>query len=38
MIFRSAKESVSEPNDLEDIRSRYERTLHKATVEDPGAS
>ena len=38
MIFLSAKESVSEPNDLEDIRSRYERTRHKATVDDPGAA
>jgi uncharacterized membrane protein len=38
MIFLSAKESVSEPNDLEDIRRRYERTLSKATFDDIGPS
>ena len=38
MIFLSAKESVSEPNDLEDIRSRYERTLRRAATDDPAAS
>jgi uncharacterized membrane protein len=33
MIFLSAKESVSEPNDLADIRNRYERTRHRAAGE-----
>jgi uncharacterized membrane protein len=38
MIFLSAKESVSEPNDVEDIRGRYERTLGRAGFDDPGAA
>jgi uncharacterized membrane protein len=38
MVFLSAKESVSEPNDLDDIRVRYERTLQRAAIDDPGAA
>jgi hypothetical protein len=29
MIYRSAEESVSDPNDREDIRLRFERFLSK---------
>ena len=38
MILLSAKESVTEPNDLTDISSRYERTLQQAAFDDPGAA
>ena len=32
MIFRSAKESVPDPSDLEDIGVRYQRLLEDAAV------
>jgi uncharacterized membrane protein len=35
MILQSAVESVPEPNDLEDIRSRYRHLLVKAALDDP---
>ena len=35
MILRSAEESVTEPNDLEDIRSRYRNFVAKAALYDP---
>jgi uncharacterized membrane protein len=35
MIVRSAEESVAEPNDLEDIHSRYRNFLAKAALYDP---
>jgi uncharacterized membrane protein len=35
MIFRSATESVSEPNDLEEIRMRYRRMWEKAGLDGP---
>jgi uncharacterized membrane protein len=35
MILRSAEESVLEPNDLEDIRSRYRRLMVTAAFDDP---
>jgi len=35
MILLNAKESVSESNDLEDIRSRYERTRYRAALDHP---
>jgi uncharacterized membrane protein len=35
MILRSAEESVAEPNDLEDIRSRYRNFVAKAALYDP---
>ncbi len=37
MIMLNAKESVPDPNDLEDIRRRYERILEKAGSEPPPA-
>ncbi len=36
MILLNAKESVSDPNDLEDIRGRYERVTSKAASDAPG--
>jgi hypothetical protein len=35
MVLRSAEESVTEPNDLEDIRSRYRNFVTKAALYDP---
>jgi uncharacterized membrane protein len=35
MVLLNAKESVSDPNDLDDIRARYERALAKAAQDDP---
>jgi len=35
MIARSAEESVSEPNDLADIRARYRNLLDKAASSEP---
>ena len=35
MIARSAEESVPEPNDLDDIRSRYRALLEKAALGEP---
>ena len=37
MILRNAEESVTEPNDLEDIRSRYRNFVAKAALYDPVA-
>jgi uncharacterized membrane protein len=37
MILLVAEESVPDPNDREDIRVRYERTLVQADIEDPTA-
>jgi uncharacterized membrane protein len=34
MILRAAEESVSEPNDLEDIRNRYQRLMALAAAAD----
>ena len=36
MIMLNAKESVPDPNDLEDIRGRYERVTSKAASDAPG--
>jgi uncharacterized membrane protein len=36
MILLNAKESVSDPSDLEDIRGRYERVLSTAALDAPG--
>ena len=35
MIMRSAEESVTEPNDLEDIRDRYRNFVTRAALYDP---
>jgi uncharacterized membrane protein len=35
MILRSAEQSVTEPNDLEDIRNRYTNFVTKAALYDP---
>jgi len=34
-VMRSAEESVTEPNDLEDIRSRYRNFVTKTAQYDP---
>jgi uncharacterized membrane protein len=36
MVLLNAKESVSDPSDLDDIRARYERALAKAAQDEPG--
>jgi uncharacterized membrane protein len=35
MVMRNAEQSVTEPNDLEDIRSRYRNFVTKAALYDP---
>ena len=35
MVLRGAEESVTEPNDLEDIRNRYRNFVIKAALHDP---
>ena len=37
MILLNATESVPDPNDLADIRRRYERTVSRATLDHPAA-
>ncbi|MGA2520468.1 MAG: DUF2254 domain-containing protein [Acidimicrobiales bacterium] len=38
MIMRGAEESVTEPDDLEDIRARYRRMTQSAAASDPAAA
>jgi len=38
MIARSATESVPEPNDLDDVRARYENLCAKVAAKDPAAA
>jgi uncharacterized membrane protein len=38
MIMRSAEASVTEPDDLEDIRARYRRMTQSAAASDPAAA